>query len=143
MVGNPCTQHPRYRDYVAAILTQLETLDGRDITRTERLAALQDIEAIRDSVLQGTQSDENSSQYTPEERLRLYKELQERREGDNKSSTEQSSTPTTDPDHDSVGAVDTIKGSGAIRGMNQGKWEFSLTETEDGDKYLLDIAVGK
>ncbi|XP_055548657.1 protein tilB isoform X2 [Wyeomyia smithii] len=39
LTGNPCTDYPNYRNYVICALPQLQTLDGQDITRTERLKA--------------------------------------------------------------------------------------------------------
>ncbi|CAD7698076.1 unnamed protein product, partial [Ostreobium quekettii] len=46
LVGNPCTEWPYYRQYVVATLPQLQKLtaavkDGRDVKRSERIAALQ------------------------------------------------------------------------------------------------------
>lgn len=37
LTGNPCTDYEGYRDYVVAQLPQLETLDNREITRSERI----------------------------------------------------------------------------------------------------------
>lgn len=41
LTGNPCTDYNGYRDYVIATLTQLEMLDGKEITRSERILAAQ------------------------------------------------------------------------------------------------------
>ena len=43
LVGNPCVQYweSGYRDYVIATLPQLSRLDGTEITRTERIKAMQ------------------------------------------------------------------------------------------------------
>jgi protein TilB len=70
LTGNPCTgeikvnsvqtfiqiachsDYPCYRDYVIVALPQLESLDGREITRTERLKAKQKHEENRREVIQ-------------------------------------------------------------------------------------------
>lgn len=43
---------PCYRDYVIVVLSQLTCLDGREITRTERLKAQQKIEENRREIIQ-------------------------------------------------------------------------------------------
>eukprot|EP00294_Goniomonas_avonlea_P008640 CAMPEP_0114557588 /NCGR_PEP_ID=MMETSP0114-20121206/9915_1 /TAXON_ID=31324 /ORGANISM="Goniomonas sp, Strain m" /LENGTH=438 /DNA_ID=CAMNT_0001742895 /DNA_START=16 /DNA_END=1332 /DNA_ORIENTATION=+ len=47
MVGNPCTQWPHYRAYVLATLPQLKKLDGKEVTASERIQALQELEAMK------------------------------------------------------------------------------------------------
>ena len=41
LTGNPCTKYEGYREYVVVAVPQLQSLDGTDITRTERLQASQ------------------------------------------------------------------------------------------------------
>ena len=41
LTGNPCTKYEGYREYVVVAVPQLRSLDGMDITRTERLQASQ------------------------------------------------------------------------------------------------------
>ena len=41
LTGNPCTDYEGYRDYVIATLPQLSWLDGQEVTRSERILALQ------------------------------------------------------------------------------------------------------
>ncbi|CAH8642162.1 unnamed protein product [Schistosoma margrebowiei] len=47
LTGNPCTEYPGYREFVIATLPQLKLLDGVEITRSERIIALQNLERIR------------------------------------------------------------------------------------------------
>ncbi|TPX65295.1 hypothetical protein SpCBS45565_g05253 [Spizellomyces sp. 'palustris'] len=47
LVGNPCTQKEGYREYVITALPQLKNLDGREITRSERIEAAQVYEKVR------------------------------------------------------------------------------------------------
>jgi len=39
LIGNPCTEFSRYREYVIGALPRLKILDGKEISKTERLAA--------------------------------------------------------------------------------------------------------
>ena len=41
LTGNPCTKYEGYREYVVVAVPQLRSLDGTEITRTERLQAAQ------------------------------------------------------------------------------------------------------
>ena len=41
LTGNPCTDYNGYREFVIASLPQLKWLDGKEIARSERIAATQ------------------------------------------------------------------------------------------------------
>ena len=41
LTGNPCTDYDGYRDFVIATLPQLQWLDGREISKSERIVATQ------------------------------------------------------------------------------------------------------
>ncbi|KAI8825985.1 uncharacterized protein EV422DRAFT_148800 [Fimicolochytrium jonesii] len=47
LMGNPCAKKEGYREFVITALPQLQMLDGREITRTERIEAAQVFEEIR------------------------------------------------------------------------------------------------
>ncbi|KAI1902040.1 hypothetical protein AGOR_G00040620 [Albula goreensis] len=47
LVGNPCAEFEGYRQYVVASLPQLQYLDGKEIKRSERIRAIQGLEAMR------------------------------------------------------------------------------------------------
>lgn len=47
LTGNPCTEYEGYREFVVATLPQLVRLDGKEITKSERIAAIQQLEAVR------------------------------------------------------------------------------------------------
>lgn len=51
LTGNPCTDYTGYRDFVVATLPALQRLDGTDITKSERIAASQQIELLRAQIL--------------------------------------------------------------------------------------------
>jgi protein TilB len=46
LTGNPCSLFDGYREYVVAKLPQLKCLDGQEISRSERIVAMQGIEAV-------------------------------------------------------------------------------------------------
>lgn len=51
-MGNPCTDYEHYRQYVVAILPQLQELDMVTIERSERIKALQMYARARDNVIE-------------------------------------------------------------------------------------------
>ena len=46
LTGNPCTDYEGYREFVIATLPQLQWLDGQEVTKSERILALQVWRAI-------------------------------------------------------------------------------------------------
>ena len=51
LTGNPCALYEGYREYVAAKLPQLRTLDGIDITKSERIQAVQQLPLIEARII--------------------------------------------------------------------------------------------
>lgn len=47
LTGNPCTEYDGYREFVVATLPQLVRLDGKEITKSERITALQQLQEVR------------------------------------------------------------------------------------------------
>jgi len=41
LTGNPCTDYDGYREFVIATLQQLQWLDGKEISKSERIVAMQ------------------------------------------------------------------------------------------------------
>uniref|UniRef100_A0A182TH17 Dynein axonemal assembly factor 11-like CS domain-containing protein n=1 Tax=Anopheles melas TaxID=34690 RepID=A0A182TH17_9DIPT len=52
LTGNPCTDYPGYREYVIIALPQLAHLDGKEITRSDRLLAAKQFPALRERIVQ-------------------------------------------------------------------------------------------
>lgn len=52
LTGNPCTDYEGYREFVVATLPQLAWLDGKEISRSERIAAVQRYEEVRGRIEQ-------------------------------------------------------------------------------------------
>ncbi|RZF39579.1 hypothetical protein LSTR_LSTR001100 [Laodelphax striatellus] len=51
LLGNPCTDFKRYREYVVAALPQLQILDSQEILRSERIKAQQVFEDVEKQIL--------------------------------------------------------------------------------------------
>lgn len=47
LTGNPCTDYEGYREFVVGSLPQLEWLDGKEVTRSERILATQRLPELR------------------------------------------------------------------------------------------------
>uniref|UniRef100_A0A3B3WRA8 Leucine-rich repeat-containing protein 6 n=1 Tax=Poecilia mexicana TaxID=48701 RepID=A0A3B3WRA8_9TELE len=73
LVGNPCTEFQGYRQYVVTALPQLKWLDGTEISRSERIRALQGLEQVRRRVREQEQEylrrreEGNQSEFQQEE----------------------------------------------------------------------------
>lgn len=50
LTGNPCTEYSGYREFVVGTLPQLATLDGKQVTKSERIAACQQLKSLRNRV---------------------------------------------------------------------------------------------
>ena len=77
LTGNPCTDYPEYRDYVIATLPQLQVLDGTEITRTDRLKAVKNLNEYRKNIVQ------RQAKYKierAEQRKRMQNSIQEQEE---------------------------------------------------------------
>ena len=64
LTGNPCTDYEGYRDFVVAALPQITSLDGTEVTKSERILATQRLGEIRGSVVQ--QQEEHKEKRTKE-----------------------------------------------------------------------------
>ncbi|OWR44551.1 hypothetical protein KGM_211118 [Danaus plexippus plexippus] len=51
LTGNPCTDYDNYREFVVGTLPQLMILDGKEIERSDRIKALQNLRIIRSDIL--------------------------------------------------------------------------------------------
>ncbi|CAF1147860.1 unnamed protein product [Adineta ricciae] len=155
LTGNPCVDHEGYRDYVIATLPQLRRLDGNEITKTERILALQkydriskQIEELDEAYAQKRKSqvddyartkserdaDENfwerRTEYTPESRLETHESVKKKRERESKDTK-------TEPK-----PVRQYMGDdGRPLNCNEPKVDFKLYESDDDRNIILDVAV--
>lgn len=147
--GNPCTKDPDYRKFVVAVVPQLRHLDSQEITKSERIQAMQDLPAIRQRLKEsGTQIEEADLKYTPEVRNEAYQEIIKSREAEEAKAAddkgrievveERQHGGDGDGDGDGDGAAD---GEPRFYQKNEGRWDFVLTE--DDQAVFLDVPLGK
>ena len=94
LTGNPCTDYEGYRDFVIAILPQLKTLDGKDVTKSERILANQKLKELRNVIAKQQKVHEKKREREKreyEERKKAKKERDE--DGDGVSGARDSSKP--------------------------------------------------
>jgi protein TilB len=159
-MGNPCAQLDGFRDLVIAWLPNLHNLDGQEISHSERIQArhrLHDLKRqlrdateeqrmVRNSTLNEPTTD---ASYTPENRLKMYRQMaedREKKEADKKKSKSQPLVEIEDPFREaqkrmSEKAVEAADGT-LPKQRNQGQWEFSFEEDEKGN-IIVDIGVEK
>ncbi|XP_040911734.1 protein tilB homolog [Toxotes jaculatrix] len=204
LVGNPCTKFEGYRQYVVASLPQLKWLDGKEISRSERIRASQGLEEVERRILEqekeylrmrakekeevqrkagvekgnkerkpgfdgrwytdinntvleenkenqeveentgpkATSSDLDEEErerefwctpcsFTPESRLEAHRHLEEKRRV--KEKQKKKKKPKT--------SRTLITADGRVMNANEPKLDFSLTEDEENNTIVLDVAV--
>lgn len=50
MTGNPCWEYENFREYVVAVLPQIDILNGTSVSPSERILACQNFEAIEQKI---------------------------------------------------------------------------------------------
>jgi len=158
LMGNPCTEWAPWRAFVVGSLPQLQTLDGTEVSRTERIQSQQQLRGLRAElrVLAAAKreekglprveepppeedeegGDDDAEPWSPEARVRMYREMAEQKE--EKERARRANEPRErnyDKEHaEAVAAVrakELAGGAGSVRQCNEGRWDFVL-EDEDG-----------
>jgi protein TilB len=92
MIGNPCTDWPKWKDYVVARCPTLHRIEGTDISRSWRMKAQQDLEemtkeltilsrkSVEKKVLENQNGGPDPNKYSPQYRIDTYREEVERKE---------------------------------------------------------------
>ncbi len=151
LMGNPCTEWPGCRAYVAATLPQLRQLDGADIARSERILAQQAWRGLRDELRAlalaacaaaglppppppPRDDDDDTEPWSAEGRVRMYREMAEQKaEAEAKKRVNEPRRRDAEAEHAAaLAAARGAEGGGGVRQTNEGRWEFSLEE-EDGE----------
>jgi protein TilB len=149
--GNPCTSWSGYRPYVVARVPHLRQLDGVDITPTERLAAMQQLEQLRTQLVGAAEEaiaqrasltpEQRAHAYTKESRIEQAREAEQiRQEKEHKTVNEDSDWYGTKPRR---GPLSVYNVRGDIRQANEGGYKFSIKElfTPELQWIVLDLAV--
>lgn len=159
LTGNPCTQLDGYRLFAIATLPQLWSLDMHEITRTERILAMQQHLALKAKFVELAKAegtfcereigqhllDENGEQvygWSPEERMRAYRNMEEARnkakEENSKKGSERTLKP---PKREILSAEEELEKYGRIFQHNQGRWGYKMNETNT--EVVLDVPAGR
>lgn len=158
MMGNPCAEWEHFQTYVAAKLPQLISLDGKEITRTQRIKGVQRLPAMEAKLaalaaekaasapaaesagaVAPDAAGPEGSPWTPAARVELYREMAaEKQEKEARQKEMMPKERDLQQEHDSALAeakADAAKHcdeESMPKQRNEGKWEFSL-EDEDGE----------
>jgi protein TilB len=158
LTGNPCCKWEGYRAYVLGSLPQLAKLDGTEITRSERIEAVQQLRALErtlaaDAVVNARENeaararralipdDADVREWCPETRTLDALEVRER-----KLEQEESRRASQRKDDYLMGIEPDrprrlMREDGTPIQMNMGKWPFKIEETRD--EILIDISFPK
>lgn len=160
MEGNPCTRWPGYRLYIIHMLSQLESLDGRNVTEEERKEAdlqypllCQQLATMSDDVER--REEDNHAGWSPATRLRDHINLDDDDDAlispyDQTPSCLSTATSALKQQQPTVYAHLPLlpeEGGPPLRQLNQGKWVFSFKDSSSPNNnsaaITLEIAVSK
>jgi len=136
LIGNPCDKYTGYRDFVIATLPSLESLDGTEVTHTERIQAKRNYNVLLNKMLEQIAS-YKPTHYTPEERLNAWKEIEMKKKENTPPPREEFSFEPPKLKKPPVGPDE----NGKVMQSNMGKWKFSWKE--EGEELLLDVAINR
>lgn len=158
LTGNPCAQWDGYRPYVLASLPQLTKLDGVEITRSERITAVQQLRQLESRLAVDALSnardneaarrrraqepdDADAREWCPETRTLDALEARER-----KLEVEEQRRASQRKDDYLLGIEPErprrlFRDDGTPIQMNTGKWPFRIDETRE--EVLVDISFPK
>ncbi|XP_018336112.1 protein tilB [Agrilus planipennis] len=154
LTGNPCTNYEGYRTYVVAVLPQLQTLDGVEITHSERIKAQQDFENITPKIRKAQKEYELFRKEQKERLCKGHDDLTDEEFWATKSehapeirvemAMRSRKSRNTDEEKDKVKkpCVRLYNKEGRPLNINQAKLKFKFCD-EDPKQYVLDIAIYK
>lgn len=162
MMGNPVTLWEHFRPYTIVMLPQLQLLDGAEITKTERITSLQIFRKIQNELrtlanekriekglpqVQYQPVDENDENepWTPEARIRMYREMAEQKAEQEKSrkALEPQERNYEKEQNETVEKVRQHESEGHIRQTNEGRWEFTMEEEDGEGNCILRISLSR
>lgn len=153
LMGNPAMNWEGCFNYVVASLPQLDTLDGKVISRAARIIAAQQLPQLslelRDLAQAKRQEPprvvveptDDATPYTPEVRTHMYEEIaeQKREQEERRSHMQPKQRDAQKEQKDAVLRERTAQGH--IKQCNQGKWDFKFDE--HNDSLVLDVAIAR
>ena len=141
-LGNPCTDWEHWKDYVMARLPTLGRVDGTDVTKTMRMAAIQKFDWLeKDLVIQSRKRIEkkifdetqpkNENAYSKEFRRECYLEDKQKKEDQEAASKENSMFKEYNEFEKlwEKKEIPVYSKDGTVRQANEGKYEWRFDET--------------
>uniref|UniRef100_A0A670Y8Z8 Leucine-rich repeat-containing protein 6 n=1 Tax=Pseudonaja textilis TaxID=8673 RepID=A0A670Y8Z8_PSETE len=140
LIGNPCTDFEGYRQFVVATLQQLRFLDCKEITRSERIQALQHYPELERKIYQQEQTyrlkREEEKKEAERRMLEKQKERKEKKKRQHVGFEQQSHTDIKTPIYYSVEGAENhhnCEGDGEFRNL--------ILEDDDEDREFWDEPV--
>ncbi|GFN77048.1 protein tilb homolog [Plakobranchus ocellatus] len=122
LTGNPCADFEHYREYVIATLPQLQWLDGREIEKSERIQAVQDLPFIQGFIL------EQQNRYLKKRAREKYEASKQPQAG------EENGDNSTNPDE---------SGNKENCGKGDGRWYTHINEEDQPKDSLIELSKDK
>ena len=158
LMGNPATDWEGHRHFVIGVLPSLEELDGKAITRTERIQSKQEmptlIKQLRSLARKSKQQKAlklnepyDEEEYSTRSRLEMYREIsEEKQEEENRKKEMEPKERDYAAEHNSTlqdqRAKERERGR-AIRQCNEGRYAFRMTEEDGEGNVILEIDIPK
>ncbi|XP_026534327.1 protein tilB homolog [Notechis scutatus] len=140
LIGNPCTDFEGYRQFVVATLQQLRFLDCKEVTRSERIQALQHYPELERKIYQQEQTyrlkREEEKKEAERRMLEKQKERKEKKRGQHVGFEQRSQTDIKTPIYYSVEGAENhhnCEGDGEFRKL--------ILEDDDEDREFWDEPV--
>lgn len=164
LMGNPLEDWPGARAYIVSTLPQLVALDGKEVPRSERIAAQQRWRELRGELRlraaerreakglppappPSQEEGENDTEpWSPEARLRMYRELAEQKESQEAGRKHMEPPRPRDAAGEHAAAVASVRdaeASGRVRQTNEGRWEFRLEDDDGAGNCVLHLALSR
>ncbi|XP_051879952.1 LOW QUALITY PROTEIN: dynein axonemal assembly factor 11-like [Pristis pectinata] len=128
LVGNPCYEFDSYRKFVIAVLPQLKWLDGKEISRSEQIQALQDFPMVQQRILE--QQAAYILKRTKEKEFQKNLEEKEINEKTGERKQNPISNGHCDPDTDSP-LLAQSQNTGSKQSNSDGKEDKDLRKTDE------------
>ncbi|KAM3128321.1 hypothetical protein pb186bvf_019564 [Paramecium bursaria] len=155
LTGNPCTDWAGCRDYVIGSVDSLQTLDGKDISHSDRIKAKHNLPKLQEELLYAIEEekmkeetrkhqeemkkqlgeDDGKQFYTPETRKEMY--LQQAREKEEKDRR-------NNPDKYVIKELtSTFNKDGSVRQCDEGQYKPNLNQWDDPEFTILTMKIPK
>jgi protein TilB len=160
LMGNPCTTWDGLRDYVAASLPQVVSLDGTQYSRADTIRARQRLPELRRELHplaaaarerkglpaepEREYADDEPEAYTPQSRVRMYREMAEQKaeQEARKRGMEPRARDAAAEHEEAVARARAGEAERGVRQTNEGRWEFVM-EDEGGPTVALRLAISR